>query len=329
MNVDQDPSDFSLPEGSAEDMPGDSIARYRAFMRRETPVVASDWMQVDMFKARIEPIDAQMVDRLHALTISVFWPHRAPDIAMMVGLGTGYIAMDEIGRPLSSAMGMPSGEDFAMLGMMVTTPRLQALGTGGRLLRRVLAEQAGRDLRLSATRQGYRLYESAGFVPVGLVYQHQGIARAIRAPAPVSGLSLRPMRPGDLEEMRALDAHAYGAVRRAMLDALLEASEVIVAERGGAVEGFAMLRKFGKGKVVGPIVAEQDAVAMQLAAWFISANEGEFLRLDSIVESEQFEAFLSAAGLGVFDTVTDMRLGQLRRAMSGPMTYALAAHSMG
>lgn len=329
MNADQDHYDLSLPAGSAEQMPDGSLGRYRAFIRSEAPVVATDWLQVDMFKARIEPIDLSMVDPLHSLTISVFWPHRAPDIALMVGLGAGYIALDEIGRPLSSVMGFPSGEDFAMLGMMVTTPRLQAQGTGGRLLRRVMCEQAGRDLRLSATRQGYHLYESAGFAPVGLVYQHQGIARAIRAPETVRGLAVRPMQPGDLGQMRALDTHAYGAARTAILDAVLDASDVIVAERGGAVEGFAMIRNFGKGKVIGPIVAEQDAVAMQLAATFIRAHEGQFLRLDSIVESDRFETFLAAAGLGVYDTVTDMRVGRLRRALSGHMTYALATQSMG
>lgn len=329
MSVAQDTSDHALPPGSAELMPPEALARHLAFMRREAPKVESDWMQVDTYKARIEPVAASMIDRLHELTVSVFWPHRASDIEMVLGLGTGYLALDEIGRPLSSVMGFPSGDDFTMLGMMVTTPRLQSQGTGGRLLRRVMTEQAGRDLRLSATRQGYRLYEGAGFTPVRLVYQHQGVARAIRPPEPVQGVSIRPMQESDLPAIRALDTHAYGAARTAILDALLRVSEVLVAERGGAIEGYAMIRNFGKGRVIGPLVAEQDGVAMQLAAEFIIAHEGQFLRLDTIIESERFEAFVSAAGLGVYDTVTDMRYGRLRRASSGPMTYGLAMQSLG
>lgn len=325
----QDQSDLALPPGSAELMPPEALCRYRAFMRREAPKVESDWLKVDSYKARIEQLDISAVDRVHELTVSVFWPHRAPDLAMVLDLGTGYVALDEIGRPLSTAMAFPSGEDFAMFGMMVTTPRLQAQGTGSRLLRRVMRDQAGRDLRLSATREGYRLYEAAGFTPVGLVSQHQGVARAIHPPEPVPGVSVRPMEPGDMEAIRALDAHAYGATRTAILDALLAVSEVLVAERGGAVEGFAMMRNFGKGQVIGPVVAEQDRLAMQLAAVFIMAHEGEFLRLDTIVDSERFEAFVSAAGLGVYDTVTDMRYGRLRRAQSGPMTYGLAMQSLG
>ncbi|MBT9385103.1 GNAT family N-acetyltransferase [Pseudooceanicola sp. CBS1P-1] len=329
MTVDQDPSAIPLPQGSAAQMPPEALSRYRAFMRREAPKVQDDWMQVDIYKATIEALDPSMVNRLHELTVSVFWPHRAPDIELVVGLGTGYVALDEIGRPLSSVMGFCSDPDFAMLGMMVTMPRLQAQGTGGRLLRRVMTDCQGRDLRLSATRQGYRLYESAGFTPVGLVYQHQGIARAIRPPASVPGLSLRPLEPRDMEAVLGLDLHAFGAARRAILDVLLGASEAIVAERGGQIEGFAMMRNFGKGKVIGPLIAEQDDVAMQLAAHFIMAQEGSFLRLDTIVESERFEAFLSAAGMGVYDTVTDMRFGRLRRATTGPVTYGLAMQSLG
>lgn len=68
---------------------------------------------------------------------------------------------------------------------------------------------------------------------------------------------------------------------------------------------------------------------MQLAAEFIMAHKGQFLRLDTIIESERFEAFVSAAGLGVYDTVTDMRYGRLRRAESGPMTFGLAMQSLG
>ncbi|WP_278924516.1 MULTISPECIES: hypothetical protein [Pseudophaeobacter] len=329
MSVVEEQSDVVLPVGSAELMPPEALARYRAFMLREAPKIESDWLQVDIYKASIEGLDHSMVPRLHELTVSVFWPHRAPDIALMVDIGSGYVALDQIGRPLSSAMSFPADEDFAMLGMMVTTPRLQAQGTGGRLLRRVMRDQAGRDLRLSATRQGYRLYESAGFVKVGTVSQHQGRARAIRPPETPQGLLVRPMEPEDLPSLRALDAHAYGAKRTVILDALLKVSEVVVAERGGEVEGYAMLRKFGKGRLVGPVVAEQDAVAMQLTGHFVLAHEGEFLRCDSMTESAAFEAFLSAAGLGVFDTVTDMRFGRKRRPESGPQTYGLALQSLG
>lgn len=318
-----------LPAGSAGQMSVDALGRFGAFMRRETLEVAQDWMQVDTYKARIDVIDPMQIAALHALTVGVFWPHRYNDIAILLEMGSGYVALDEIDRVLSSAMHFPSGDDFDMLGMMVTTPRLQAQGTGSRLLRRVMADGKGRDMRLSATRAGYRLYESAGFVPDGLIYQHQGIARAIREPSPLPGLSLRPMEPRDAAAVTEIDTHAYGATRNRIMEAVGLRSDAIVAERDSAVIGYAYCRPFGRGRVIGPCVAEDDAVAIRLAAHFVMAHQGEFLRFDLHQENERIGAFLSAAGLGVFDTVTEMHLGRARRARSGPMVHGMAMQSLG
>ncbi|TQS70767.1 GNAT family N-acetyltransferase [Rhodobacteraceae bacterium] len=326
----QDKHMSEMPLSAAADMPPEAQARYSAFMQRKVTQLQQELLQIDAYQARIEKLDASMTARLHELTVGVFWPHRAADLDLMLELGTGYVALDEIDRPLSSAMSCRVGDDYAMLGMMVTTPRLQAQGTGRRLLRRVMADCLGRDLRLSATRSGYRLYQDAGFVPVGLIYQHQGVVRPIHAPAPMSGLEIRPFDPHtDLAALRALDTHAYGAARDVMMDAFLARSETVVAWRDGAMAGFGSMRNFGKGKVIGPLVAEQDEMAMHLAAHFLMQNAGQFIRLDTLVQSERFGAFLAAAGMGVFDTVTEMRLGRLRRAITGPLTYGLAMQSLG
>ncbi|WP_299665602.1 hypothetical protein [uncultured Ruegeria sp.] len=329
MSVDVEKIELSLPEGSAAHMSKGSLARYRAFMQREPLGAHSDWHQVDAYKARLVQLDMSLLGKFHALTMSVFWPHRPADLALPLQVGSGWLALDEIDRPLSSAMGVPCGDDFAILGLMATTPRLQAYGSGSRLLRRILKKQAGRDLRLVATRQGYPLYQVAGFANAGLVHQHQGIARAVRPPQPVPGVHIRPFAPSDMAALDALDLHAYGASRKTILRSLDTVSDVIVAERRGSVEGFAMSRPFGKGRVIGPLVAEQGDVAMMLAAEFFQAHAGTFLRLDTIVEDEAFEAFVSSAGLSVFNIATDMRLGRLRRALTGPQTFALAMQALG
>jgi GNAT superfamily N-acetyltransferase len=261
-----------------------------------------DRFRVDNYDAiarRIGPEDRAL---LHELTVGVFWPHRTDDLDLFIALGDGYLAIDEIGRAMGSSMYYTAGADFAMLGMMVTAPRLQTLGTGRWLMRRVMADCAGRDMRLSATRSGYRLYESEGFVPFSTIWQRQGVARSIYLPDPAPGVSLRALSPAD---------------------------EAAVAEKDGEIRGYALARKFGRGVVIGPLVAEDDAMAMMLAAPLIQRHEGEFVRLDSPVESEHFGAFLAAAGMGVYDTVTEMYFGRQRRPLDGAQLYGLAAHSLG
>lgn len=285
-------------------------------------------LRIDAYDTSAEPLGLAQRRLLHELTVGVLWPHRDHDLDLFLSLGRGYLATDEIGRPVGSAMYFPMSDDFAMLGMMVTVPRLQARGAGKWLLQRIMADCAGRDLRLSATRSGYRLYAAAGFVPVGMIRQQQGVARAARAPE-VPGLQIREMRPEDTAAVQALDLAAYGAARTEVLAALMQLSTGLVAVRGGKVRGYALHRPFGRGTVIGPVLATDDAMAMQLVAPLITANAGRFTRLDTPVDSDAFAAFLADAGLTGFDTVTEMRIGPQRRGTKGARIYALASHSLG
>ncbi|MEZ5773625.1 MAG: GNAT family N-acetyltransferase [Hyphomicrobiaceae bacterium] len=286
-------------------------------------------MRVDNFTASIHRLNHSHVDLLHALTVGVLWPHRRDDLELFLDLGHGYLALDEIGRPIGSAMYFPMGADFAMLGMMVTVPRLQTLGTGRWLLSRIMAECGTRDLRLSATKQAYHLYLSAGFQPVVTIRQQQGIARAVSAAPPPAGTVVRRLEAADGNAVHALDTHSYGADRRQSLDRFLGQSTGMVAERDGATTGFALLRNFGRGLVIGPVVAEDATTAVAMMAPLIADCEGRFLRVDTPLGDEAFLGFLTAAGLAAYDTVTEMRLGPHRRATAGAIMHVLAGHSFG
>lgn len=288
-----------------------------------------DTLRIDSFEARMVQISAQSRALLHELTVSVLWPHREGDLDLLIRLGRGYVALDDIGRPLGSAMQFPMGADFAMLGMMVTPPRLQALGAGRALLGRVLQDCAGRDLRLNATRAGHRLYKSVGFVDVGTVWQHQGGVGAVPQVDPVSGVDLAVLTPSDSAAIAAMDARAFGARRAEVLEALAGVSTGLIATRAGQPCGFALMRRFGKGHVIGPLVADGEALAVLIAATLIRQSQGSFVRLDTPCTGPKLRAFLSAAGMVEVDTVTEMRLGVQRRATGGLVTYGLAAHSLG
>ena len=97
-----------------------------------------DSFRVDKFVATAHRISLADRALLHELTVGVFWPHRWRDLDVFISLGEGYLAVDEIGRAMGSAMCFRAEPDFAMLGMMVTAPRLQTMGTGRWLLRRVM-----------------------------------------------------------------------------------------------------------------------------------------------------------------------------------------------
>ncbi|MCC5960036.1 MAG: GNAT family N-acetyltransferase [Rhodobacteraceae bacterium] len=286
-------------------------------------------LDLDAYRVHLQPLTPDQRDRLYQMTLGVKWPHRIEDLDLTILVGRGLIGIDEIGRPLCTAMAFPMGDDFATIGMMTTTPRLQMMGAGRWLLQAMLKECQGRDLRLNATRAGFALYQEAGFIPVVPVKQMQGIARAVETPPDVSGLVIRALTDDDHSAIFALDKHAYGACRQHLLTRLLGAGSGTIALRDGQAVGFALRRRFGKGVVIGPVVACDDASAMQLIAPLIHQAEGQFTRMDTPVESAALRSFLDAAGLRYFDTVTEMRIGPHRRATTGPVTYGLAAHSFG
>ena len=288
-----------------------------------------DGLKLDAFQGYMQRMLPEHLRLLQELTVSVFWPHRTADLDMLLALGEGHLVVDAIGRPLGSAMQFPMGADFATVGLMATTPRLQSLGAGRKLLTRVLEDCKGRDLRLSATRSGLRLYQGAGFKSAATIRQHQGAAKKADAPAPDIGVEVRAFAGEDLQALSNLDRQAFGADREAALRALMGVSECRVAVRGGTLCGYAMCRPFGRGRTIGPVIADKEATAVQLVAPFIAALRGTFVRVDTPADEGLFTDFLSASGLGLFDGLTEMFMGTDRRASDGAVVFGLAAHSLG
>nr|WP_210294104.1 GNAT family N-acetyltransferase [Rhizobium sp. BK060] len=281
---------------------------------------------------RIAGIESADLEQLHALSVSVGWPLRAEDLQLLREVGRGYVALDEIGRLTGSAMWFPQGDDFATIGMVITSPRLQTNGTARWLMEHVLSDCRGRNLRLNATRAAHRLYHSLGFQPVLTIYQCQGIVRGpTDSTTQTEQPEVRRLEGENLAAVVELDAGAFGVSRAALIGKLFAQSIGYGLVRDGRLCAFALCRPFGRGHVIGPVVAETDADAIAVVRPHVAAHENQFLRLDTPVESGTFATFLSQSGLTVFDTVLAMsRRGKGDAAVvPGPNLYGLASHALG
>lgn len=292
-------------------------------------------LKIDTFSMRIGDIEGVELERLHALSLSVGWPHRAEDWQFLRQSGHGFVALDEIGRVLGSAMWFAHGADFATVGMVITSPRLQTLGAGQWLMKRVFENVAGCDLRLNATRAARRLYLSLDFQPEKTVYQCQGIARAeaMARPADVRG-EVRTLDATDIPATIALDAAGFGVRRAALMEKLFAHSTGYGLFKGDRLSAFALCRPFGRGHVVGPVVAESDADAVAVVRPHVADHSGSFLRIDTHMDNGDFATFLSHGGMPVFDTVLTMSMGKrlCDFAVGGavaPVTYALVSQTLG
>lgn len=294
----------------------------------------SQTLQIDAFSMHIGDIQAVELDRLHALSISVGWPHRAEDWQFLRESGHGFAALDEIGRVLGSAMWFPHGPDFATVGMVITSPRLQTLGAAQWLMQRIFREAGSRDLRLNATRAARRLYLSLDFQPEKTVYQYQGVAHASwPAGDDKARGEVRPLRLEDLPRIVALDEAGFGVRRTALVEKLFGQSCGYGLFDGGTLRAFALCRPFGRGHVIGPVAAADDADAIAVVRPHVADRSGSFLRADTHMESGAFAAFLAHSGMPVYDTVLTMSLGKRFADFSTDCVpvkiYALASQTLG
>lgn len=290
-------------------------------------------LHVDAFRMRFAGVADVDLEQLHALSIAVGWPHRAEDWQYLRELGHGFVALDEIGRVMASAMWFPHGEHFATFGMLITSPRLQANGTAKWLMQRVLAECPGMSFRLNATRAAQRLYRSLDFVAQQIVFQCQGEAVTPPDGEPAPGLELRMLQRGELEAVVALDAPAFAVPRPLHLTHLFESSVCYGLYQGDRLRAYSMSRSFGRGHVIGPIVAFSEDDAIAVARPHVAAHAGSFLRLDTHFDTGAFARFVQQCGLPIYDTVTTMTLGEGAgygtRHAGDQATFALASQSMG
>jgi GNAT superfamily N-acetyltransferase len=100
----------------------------------------------------IREVDVKL---LHALSIAVGWPHRPKDWDFLRRAGQGIVAVDGIGRVFGSAMWFPHGRKFATIGLVLTSPRTQAQGTGRWLMEQVFERCGNRNLVLNSTDAAY------------------------------------------------------------------------------------------------------------------------------------------------------------------------------
>lgn len=287
-------------------------------------------VRVKSFELVAKDINDVDVMLLHALSIGVGWPHRPKDWDFLRRAGHGIVAVDGIGRVFGSAMWFPHGHDFATIGLVITSPRTQAQGTGRWLMEQVFERCGDRNLTLNSTHAAYHLYLSLGFTKEATVYLWQGEIVSPPPPMPALAGELSSLSAANIGEIAALDERAFGTNRQKLLALLSEGASISVLRRSGEAVGFSMKREFGRGHVIGPIVASNDCDAIHLTAVHLKNLAGQFVRVDTREQTGLFADFLQQSRLGMTETVITMSKGRrfLNRKENEPWVYGLAGHAL-
>ena len=271
------------------------------------------------------PMTAADLPAAHGLSTQLNWPHRLGDWAFLLQVGTGFVAADGE-RLVGSAFTCAQG-NFASIGLVIVSDDYQGQGIGRRLMEMALAACASRTPVLNATPAGASLYQSQGFVEYGRVQQHQGKAFIAELPSLARNETCRTLGPADDADVLELANAGSGLDRRNVLH-YLDNERAVGIERDGRLCGVALLRPFGRGHCIGPVVAQTVDQARHLIAVLLKQMPGAFVRID-IPMPCALSHWLDEIGMRSVDTVVQMARGTPPRPRDGALSFALITQAIG
>lgn len=276
----------------------------------------------------VRPLVASDLPAAAALSGAEGWPHTPDDWAAFLDISTGYAIADETGL-VATTMATPFGPDTTTLNMIIVRRDRRGRGLARRIVEVAMAQAGGRELRLIATAEGLPLYRKLGFETTGEIAQHQAV---LAQPAGVPGEADGIVWGGaaDIDTVAALDAAAYGADRSALIAQIAGRGRIaLAAGEAGRPTGFALRRAFGRGEVVGPVVAPDLATAERLVAAHLGECAGRFVRVDATAECG-LGAFLARSGLPHVGGGTAMVRAPRPADTARPVTtFAIARQAFG
>jgi hypothetical protein len=220
----------------------------------------------------------------------------------------------------------PYGDDTATINMVIVEAAMRGQGLGRRLMDVALEKAGERTCYLVATQEALPLYESIGFAARGEIVKHQGEALTVAAPVQVSWAE-----SGDYECLAALDLVAYGHERSALMRLLREGAKFAVVREKNLVQAFAAIRAFGRGLVIGPVVARNDVEAKTLIDFLLAHHPGMLVRVDTD-KSLKLAEWLTSRGLrhaGGGITMRRVTDGWKDKGAAPRRTYALVSQALG
>ena len=279
------------------------------------------------FRFDVRPMSQADVVRAADLSRAVSWPHRPEDWRLVLSLGEGLCAYSG-GELVGTAMWWTFGKRQTRLGMVIVDPAIQRAGIGRSLMNAVLDQATTPSLLLNATKAGEPLYRKLGFKAIGGIAQHQGFCNAAPLVELPTGMRIRPIGRNDLPGLISLDQAAFGESRDTLIQRLVEEGEAVLLVEGERTLGFACYRRFGRGYVIGPVIAPDQQGAKALIAYWAGTHAGAFQRIDVTAQSG-LSSWLESFGFAPAGEVVTMLRGAQLPDTAGPTIFAVANQALG
>ncbi|MFO6466083.1 GNAT family N-acetyltransferase [Jannaschia sp. KMU-145] len=205
----------------------------------------------------------------------------------------GFFVAEADGAPVAAISVVNHSAAFAFLGLYICRPSHRGRGIGLALWTHALAHAGNRIVGLDGVPDQQANYARSGFVAAGGAMRHVGRIDGQRSDR------IGPARPDDIAALLDLEARASGWGKPVYMAAWFTDAptrHTFVLRDGGAIRGVATRRACRVGVKVGPLIAPDDATAMELLAHVAGSDDVE-ITVDVPLAAETFAARCSAEGM--------------------------------
>jgi len=275
----------------------------------------------------IEPLARDDVAGGLALSDAAGWNQTADDWAFFIAAGAAFGVRDEAGTLIATAAALPYDAATGWISMVLVDPAHRHRGIASQLVDACVASlrESGRVPVLDATPAGAAVYAKIGFV-AGFAFSRWEGEGAVTIAAGDAQDGVAGVTSLD-ETLIALDRSACGVDRAPLLRSFLArpATSAWLAPRG---DGFALRRAGRRAAQVGPIVAADDAAALELLALALESVAGRVF-IDVPAHRTSIADALARRGFVRQRPFVRMALGDLRAAAARAHVFAIAGPEFG
>jgi GNAT superfamily N-acetyltransferase len=208
------------------------------------------------------------------------------------------------GEPAAAISLVRYGDRFAFLGCYIVRPELRGRGHGLAIWRAAIARAGERTIGLDGVPAQQPNYRRSGFELERRNLRYSGVVRELPAAAAASGGHVQLARL-PFETLATYDRTIFPADRRRFLERWVAAQGVdgVAWLDGGTVRGYGVVRPCRRGWKVGPLFADDAAVAGGIFEALVGRIRGQRVSFDVPETNAAAVALAEAAGLAVdFET---------------------------
>jgi GNAT superfamily N-acetyltransferase len=189
----------------------------------------------------------------------------------------GFLVGLHHGEPIAGISAVRYSTDFGFLGLFIVAPPFRGQGFGRRIWQAGLKRLSGGTVGLDAVVAQQANYRRSGFELAYRTFRFGG-------PAPIEALDepLHDLQDVLFEDVLRWDRPLFGAPRKEFLSAWLQSSGRFgrAVVKAGRLRGYGVARRCRKGFKIGPLFADDPAIAERLFLGLAREMNGEVVFLD-------------------------------------------------